>query len=170
MARDLQLRIENGEALRRLARDFRRLEDGKELRKRLRRELKDAGDRIVKAEQRAVRRLPSKGQSARAGRRSLRASTARATQLRIRTSGRRAGAVVWVNPRRMPAGQQNLPAYMEGVRPFQRWRHPVFGDRDAWVTQAPKPWFYRAARPHERDAEQAAARVIGAIATEIANR
>jgi hypothetical protein len=31
-----------------------------------------------------------------------------------------------------------------------RWRHPVFGDREQWVTQYGQPWFHapiRAGRP-----------------------
>ena len=170
MTRNLQLRIENGERLRTLAREFRGQGDGKELRKRLRKELKGTGTRIVKAEKHAVRALPSKGQSARRGRPSLRATTARATQLRIRTSGPRAGVTVWVNPKRMGPGRANLPAYMEGVRPFQRWRHPVFGDADTWVTQRPRPWFYRTAARYEDDAQRGAARVIDSIAREIESR
>ena len=170
MAVDQLLRIENGEALRRVARDIRQFEDGREMRKRLRAELKSAVTPIVQAEKRAVLALPSKGQSSRRGRRSLRRDIARATQARIRMSGPRAGALVWVNPRRMPPGKANLPGYLEGVRPFQRWRHPVFGDTDTWVTQQPRPWFYRTAARYENDVERAAVRAIESIATEIESR
>lgn len=166
---DAQLRIENGQRLAELARELRRFDDGKELRKELRRELKETGKRIVQAEKSAVRALPSKGQSARAGRRSLRGDIAKATALRIRTSGKRAGVAVWVNPKRMGPGRANLPGYLEGVRPFNRWRHPVHGT-DTWVTQRSRPWFYRTASRYEGDAQEAAARAIDAVARRIESR
>jgi hypothetical protein len=169
MAADLQLSIENGERLRALVRDLRRWEDGKELRKRLRRELKGTGGRIVRAEKAAVRALPSKGQNARLGRPSTRREIARATQLRIRTNGPRAGVMVWVNPKRMPPGKGAVPGFMEGIRPYQRWRHPVFG-RDAWTTQRAHPWFYRTAGRYGGEAQRAAERVIDGIAREIESR
>jgi hypothetical protein len=169
MAANLQLAIENGEQLRALVRDLRRLEDGKELRKRLRKELKGTGTRIVKAEKHAVRALPSKGQNARMGRPSTRREIARATQLRIRTNGPRAGVMVWVNPKKMPPGKGAVPGFMEGIAPYQRWRHPVFG-RDAWASQRPHPWFYRTAGRYGGEAQRAAERVINDIAREIESR
>lgn len=30
-----------------------------------------------------------------------------------------------------------------------RWRHPVFGNRERWVTQRGQPWFFRTIRPAE---------------------
>lgn len=30
-----------------------------------------------------------------------------------------------------------------------RWRHPVFGNREAWVTQRGQPWFFSSIRPEE---------------------
>ena len=168
MAATLQLSIENGERLRALAREFRSREDGKQLRKELRKELKGTGTRILKAEKAAVRALPSKGQNARAGRPSTRRQVARATQLRIRMSGPRTGVMVWVNPGRMPAGKGSVPGYMEGVRPYQRWRHPVFG-RDAWTTQRATPWFYRTAGRYGGEAQRAAARAIDRFADRIEN-
>lgn len=168
MAATLELALENGEALRDLVRDLRRHSDGKQLRKRLRKELKGTGTRIVKAEKQAVRALPSKGQNARLGRPSTRRQVARATQLRVRTNGPTAGVMVWVNPKKMPPGKQSVPAYMEGVRPYQRWRHPVFG-REAWTTQRATPWFYRTAGRYGGEAQRAAQRVIDGIAREIEN-
>lgn len=170
MARDLQFRIEEGEQLAELIRALKDLEDGKEIAKRLRRGLREAARPMVPAVRQAVLALPSSGLNARRGRQSLRRSVAKATALRVRTSGKRPGVVVWVNPRRMPAGQRNLPAYMEGLRPFHRWRHPVYGDEDTWVTQAPTPYFYRAIRPHEDRVADAGREVIRGIADEIANR
>jgi hypothetical protein len=169
MAATLQLAIENGDRLRDLVRETRRLEDGKVLRTQLRKELRRTGGRLLKEEKRAVRALPSKGQNARRGLPSTRRQVARATQLRVRTAGARAGVVVWVNPKKMPAGKQSVPGYMEGVRPYQRWRHPVFG-RDTWVTQRPTPWFYSTASRYGGEAQRAAVRAIDRYAREIESR
>lgn len=41
-------------------------------------------------------------------------------------------------------------AMLTDVELAPRWRHPVFGDRDLWVTQYGQPWFHapiRAGRP-----------------------
>jgi hypothetical protein len=170
MPRDLQFRIEDGQALREMIRDLRELEDGRELAKRLRRGLRQAAKPMVPAVRRSVLALPSRGLNARRGRDSLRRSVAKATQIRAKTSGSRPYVAVWVNPKRMPEGQANLPAYLEGIRPFQRWRHPVYGDGDTWVTQPPKPYFYRAIRPLEDGVAEEGRRVMNEIAAEIAGR
>jgi hypothetical protein len=47
-----------------------------------------------------------------------------------------------MNPKDMPPGELSLPLGMEGVK---RWRHPVYGNREVWVTQAPHPYFQQAA-------------------------
>lgn len=167
MAATLEVAIENGDRLRDIARAYRRRSDGKDLRKRLRKELRKTGTRLLKEEKQAVRRLPSKGQNARAGRPSTRRQVARATQLRIRTSGPTAGVVVWVNPRRMPADKRTVPGYMEGVRPYRPWRHPVYGNTDVWVAQQPIPWFYRTGGRYGGEAQRAAARVIDRFASAI---
>ena len=48
---------------------------------------------------------------------------------------------LFMDVHRMPSGQYALPITMEGLK---RWRHPVFGDRQVWVTQSPHPYFYPA--------------------------
>ena len=168
MSPSLQIRVQGGDDLRRLTRQLRGLEDGKKVRAEMRRALKAvADDRMVPAVRAAALAIPSKRESARRGRRSLRRSIARATQTRVRMAGPRAGVLVWVNPKRMPPGQQNLPAYMEGLRPFQRWRKPLFGDTEHWYTQRPHPYFYRAVRPHEDDTARRMTRIIDGVADKI---
>ena len=167
MARDLQFRIQQGQQFRDLSRRLREMEDGKEIAKRLRRELRRAARPMVPAVRAAVLATPSRGDNARRGRDSLRRSIARATQLQVKTSGSRPGVRVWINPRRMPEGQHNLPAYMEGIKPFDRWRHPVYGDENTWVTQEARPFFYRAIRPYEDGVVEAGDRVLREIAREI---
>lgn len=133
--------VSGGTQLRRIAVKLRAAgTEGQGLRRRMRRNLVAS----VKPMQDAVRRnalaIPVQG-TASTG---LRQSIARATQIRIRANGSTAVVRLWVNPDRMPAGQWNLPAYMEGQG--RAWRHPVFGG-DTWVTQASHPFFKPAVAP-----------------------
>lgn len=82
--------------------------------------------RVLAAEFPAV---PSKGGGGSTG---LRARLAAATQARRLRSAVR---FVVADP-----GGQAMARYTEGVG--GRWRHPVFGNRRAWVQQQPDPWFF----------------------------
>jgi hypothetical protein len=163
------LRVEGAERLRDLSRDLRRRSDGTQLRTLMRRELRDIVEEIVRAEQAAVRALPSKGQNAARGLPSTREQIARATTSQIRTAGKDVGVRAWVNPKRLPEGKKNLPAYMNREPGFTRWRHPVFaqeGRTRTYVDQPPKPWWYRTARPLE---EQAVTRTLAVLSRFVAD-
>lgn len=73
----------------------------------------------------------------------LRESAARGLKIeyRERATAKRPflGVRVRMSAASMPEGQGRLPKHMN----YSRWRHPVFGNRDAWVTQtiAPDGWF-----------------------------
>lgn len=149
----------------RLAADLRALEDGRELNDELRKELGDVAATGARSLRASIRAIPSKGQSARRGRRSLRAEMARAVEGKVRTT-RRPGLIVWVNPGRMPPGKKNLPAYMQGDPPFQRWRKPTFG-HSPWRTQAPHPYFERGVAPVADDAQRAAEAALDYIANRL---
>jgi hypothetical protein len=148
-----------------LAADLRRRREN-EINDRLRRELADVARPVAAAVRASVRATPSKGQTARMGRRSLRSKIARATEVKVRTT-RRPTVLVWVNPAAMPPGEKNLGGYLDGRRPFQRWRHRTFGHRP-WVTQQPHPYFDRATRQAAPAAERGTARVAEEISKEIA--
>lgn len=77
------------------------------------------------------------------GRSGLRAAVARSVQVQRRTSGSSAGVRIKANASSMPADQRSLPAYMDEGS----WRHPVLGNRAAWVTQTVTPpgWFTKTA-------------------------
>lgn len=160
------LRTQGAEQLRALSKDLRRAEEGKEIRREMVRELKSTAGELVQYEKQVVLSMPSKGENARRGRRGLRRRFATATQARVRASGDNAGVSVLVNPKRMPAGQQNLPAYMNAEPGYERLRHPVFGT-DAWVQQPPWPWFYAAARPFEGVAQRRLIAVLDKYADRI---
>lgn len=151
-----------------LARSLRRLENGKELRKQLRRDITKEVKPMVPAVRSRVKALPSKGESRRRGRPGLRASTAKATRLQAQMSGRFAGVTVRVDPKKMPSGMHNLPAYLEGREPFQRWRSPNFGRRsDSWKTQPAHPYFYAIARRYEPVAARAVEAAVDSIRRQI---
>jgi hypothetical protein len=149
--------------LRRLARDLRSAGDQQHINAELRRELMVVGRKGAAAVRASVRATPSKGQSARAGRRSLRAAIASATEAKVRNSTR-PGVIVWVNPGRMPAGERALPGLLDGQG---RWRHPVFGNKRVWRGQRSHPYFDRAIRPIEGELADAGDRVLDNIANEI---
>jgi hypothetical protein len=82
----------------------------------------------------------------------LRARIAGCVTLSSGTDADSAYASVWVNPFKMLPDYVTLPLYMEGVttertryrHDYSRWRHPVFGDREVWVSQDSHPYFYQA--------------------------
>lgn len=101
---------------------------------------------IAKQAKANVRALPSRGRSS-----GLRRRVARTVRVTARSSGAGVGVRIWADPKRMPGGQGNLPRHLD----TGRWRHPVFGDRDTWVTQTVPPgWFGRAARDKGDDARR----------------
>lgn len=71
--------------------------------------------------------------------RGLRAAIARGITARTAMSVKSAGVRIHVNTTQLPPDQKSLPALMDGGR---TWRHPVFGNREVWVTQQAAPWFY----------------------------
>lgn len=151
--------------LRRLARDLRSAGDQQHINEQLKRELMRVGRKGAAAVRASVRATPSKGQSARAGRRSLRGAIANAAEAKVRNTTR-PGVIVWVNPGRMPEGERALPGLMDGQG---RWHHPTFGRRSKgdWAVQRPHPYFDRAISPIEGELADAGDRVLNRIANQI---
>jgi hypothetical protein len=81
----------------------------------------------------------------------LRDTVARATSAKTSVTSRSASLRVRAAQAKMPPDQRKLPRYLNDGR----WRHPVFGNHTAWVTQtAPPAWFDDAAEstgPKVRD-------------------
>lgn len=160
------LTVTGAAELRRLARDLRNAGDKQDINEQLRRELMEVGRKGAAAVRANVRATPSKGQSARAGRRSLRAAVARSVEVKVRNTTR-PGVIIWTNPGRMPAGEQSLPAYLEGV--FKPWRHPRWGDRRRgnWFNQRAHPYFYSALDPIAGQLADAGNRVLDRTADKV---
>lgn len=72
----------------------------------------------------------------------LRSTTARATVVQVKMSGN-PSVRIRVDKGQLPPDQRKLPGYMNDGK----WRHPVMGNRKAWVTQtvSPREWFDRPA-------------------------
>jgi hypothetical protein len=155
-----------------LNKQFRRVADGKELRKELASGLRGVLRPYVPRVRAAYLASPSKGHAfssrARRAQPPLRALLAKATRVEVRLTGRQAGARLRVDGRRMPTGMRSLPAYWEGTKP--RWRHPVFGDRDTWVDQRARPTFEKVVRPSEAEARREVERVVGRTLDKIARQ
>lgn len=142
-------------AYRQLAKDLRKA-GKKDLRAALRKQINDAGRPVLQDVQSAVRniRVTSHGggtaqrrkfnveratttrAKASAGRRKagLRDSIARATKLQVTAKG----VKFVVRSALLPEDQRSLPRHLDSAK---GWRHPVFGNRDNWVSQKGQPYF-----------------------------
>lgn len=144
----MQLVLVDSGDLKAISRALRHRADGKELRKELVAELKQAAAPLVPKVQQAWRtapidRKPGRKGSKRHTRGQLRELLADSTWAQARLTGKEAGVRIRSDGRKMPNQMKSLPGYAEGIR-RRPWRHPVMGDRDTWVTQRPFPSFYQA--------------------------
>jgi len=153
----MQLVLVDSGDLKHISKALRNHADGKRLRKELAAELKEAAAPMVPLVQAAWRSAPSEGHArssrARRGQPDLRELLARSTWVQARLTGKEAGVRIRSDGRRMPDRFKALPGYAEGIR-RRPWRHPVFGDRETWVTQKPFPRFYEAVQPDEAQARR----------------
>lgn len=119
----------NQSDLRDLVRDISKHGDAKAFRKELSSGMRAAVKPIVVKARAAVRSQPG-------GRKStgLRADIARAVQMKVdmRATSERIGIRVRLDGSKLRSHPKGIVAAYEGVRP---WRHPLFGNRDKWVTQ-----------------------------------
>lgn len=117
------------------------------------RNMREAMKPLVPDLRAAVRGIPSSGK----GHTGLRDKIARGVQVKVSTAGRSVGARIRVDARLLPDNAKSLPELLEGTVP---WRHPVYGNTDNWVTQAPHPFFYRTLKPHESAVQTRMAQVL----------
>jgi len=139
MVADLELRT--GKDLKRIGAELRRM-NNKALKQEFTKELRAAARPMVPAVRQAIRQIPSKRGYSASG---LRGHMSKAVKLEVRTAGRDAGVRIRVDGRKMPNRARAVQAYMEGLK--KPWRHPVYGNRENWVKQDPKPYFFKTVRP-----------------------
>ncbi|MGW0537808.1 hypothetical protein [Streptomyces sp. NPDC003032] len=154
------------EGLDALARAIRAEEDGKELRKELARNLRDAlrpGAEHAKA---SVMGMVSAGGLP--TRPALRSSIARKIRPEVKLGGRWTGARVKAFKTRNVRGFPNAP---KRTNRASGWRHPVFGDREVWVQQRGKlGWFDRSFQGREGLYKEAVEAAMHNMAQRIASR
>ena len=117
-----------------------------EIQKAMRKRLNAAAKPIVAEVKQAALALPSKVEngSTQEGYEnlfSLRRAIASSVKSRFNGTGRGGVLQIRVSSTEFVAlsgRPRTIPYYLEGRR--RRWRHPVFGNRDNWVEQAPKPF------------------------------
>lgn len=163
MAGEIYVSIQGGKHLETIVANLKQVGEV-ELARELKAGIRKAAKPMVPAVRKSIGQIPSKqGGVTRLGG-SLRADMQRATKLQIRTTRSMAGINIRVDGRKMPEGKKSLPSYMEGRK--RPWRHPVFGNRNVWVTQPGHPYFYKVAEPLARSVKLE----IDAVATRIARK
>ena len=163
-------RVLGAKELKALAKDLKQQENGKERRKEMVQGLRKAVKPMVPALRAAIQRIPSKGHGPRKGRKgTLRSEFSRSVTTQVRTTGKNAGAAVFMNPRKMPDGTKSLPAYFEQKPGYTRLRHPTFGNWELPQQQKvpPRGYFTQTVVPLIKDAREVAEEVIKKTAKDL---
>ena len=161
------IRLEVKHDLNSLARALRREEDGKELRKDLVRNLRQAVAPAVDEAKGAIRSMSSRGHAGL----SLRSAVARAVTVQVKTGGKAVGVKVRARGTTV-RGFTNAPRLLNSAK---GWRHPNIGagrrgQRD-WVAQVGKPdWFDGPLRRHHAEYRKAVIQAMDDMAQRIARR
>lgn len=150
-----------------LARALRREEDGKQLRKDLVRNFREAVKPAVDEAKSSIRSMPSRGHAGL----SLRSDVARSVGMQVKTGGRSVGVKVRARGTKV-RGFTNAPRLLNSRK---GWRHPNIGaghrgQRD-WVAQLGEPdWFDGPMRSHRTAYRRAAIKAMDDMAQRIARR
>ena len=148
-----------------LARALKSEEDGKQLKKDLLRNLRNALKPVrdeVKAE---INSMTSHGGSHGLA---LRRTVARKVTVQTRLTGRSAGVKLIAKKTPDLRGFRNAPKRLNSKK---GWRHPAFGDREDWVQQMGKPdWFDGPVRRRRSEFRKAVAQVLDEMADRIKRR
>ncbi len=143
----LQVEIKGQDDLRRVARAL-RLADKDGLRRELATAIRQAARPTLDAIQASAGRISTRGYpKPGAVRRFTRPVPAKGTRAKIAAAVGSTVRVAEDNPRvsftvrsaRLPLELRNMPRKFDSGR---TWRHPVMGNRNAWVGQSGQPWFW----------------------------
>jgi len=159
------LGVETHEGLAALVRAIRAEEDGKQLRKDLAKNMREALKPGAAEAKSGIMSMASAGmQTAPA----LRSSIARKIRPEVKLGGRWSGARVKAFKTKNVRGFPNAP---KRTNRAGGWRHPVFGNRDVWVQQQGKiDWFDRAFQGREGVYKAAVEQAMEDMARRIASR
>lgn len=158
------LGVENIEGLDALVRAIRAEEDGKQLRKDLAKNMREALKPGAQQAKNSIMAMVSvKGATP-----SLRTSIAKKIRPEVKLGGHWSGARVKAFKTKNIRGFPNAP---KRTNRASGWRHPVFGNRDVWVAQRGKlEWFDRSFRGRENIYNEAVAEAMEDMARRIADR
>jgi hypothetical protein len=148
VAESIRLHVDDDGQCSRLAAAFRESASNRGLREDLRREIRATSAEVVTDLRAAVLGLRITGEGSHVPRSvatarpgpPLRASIADAVRLRTSLAGRSPGVRIDVDSGRLPAELGGMPSRLDEGR----WRHPVYGNREAWTTEyaAPGGWWF----------------------------
>lgn len=167
---DASLRLDTrttGADLRTIARELSKMDDRK-VKDLLKRRIEDAAKPFVPRVRASVMAIPTTGTKT-TGLRGRIADCVQVASWEPRGSTRQVSVAVEIDPKKMPDRERGLPLYMEGTpeKRHDRWRHPVYGNRDNWVTQPSHPYFYQAASGFGRAAGDAVKAALDDITRQI---
>jgi hypothetical protein len=149
-----------------LGRALRSVEDGKQLRKDLMKNLRTALKPAVDQAKSTIRSMPATG--VRHGGLSLRNEVAKKVTTEIRLSGRSAGARVRAKTTPNVRGFDTAPKRLNRAK---GWRHPLFKNRERWYSQIGIPgWFDRPMQAGKSRYRKAVLDAMDNTAREIARR
>ena len=130
----------------------------KEVKKELRKGLREAVKPLVPKARGSVLGQASKGRGT-----GLRKDMARAVEVKIDLGGRNPGVRLRLNGRKLNGRPAGLVGMYEGVVP---WRHPVFGT-GTWVSQPHRGFLTEVGRAGEADVARGAAKTMNDIGRKI---
>jgi hypothetical protein len=158
----MHIEVTGAEDLRRASAQLRTVADGKAMRRDLMKGLRQGVLPAVASVKAAALALPAHGPKSTG----LRRRIARATSPQVRTGGR--NPIVRVRISRRGMGDQ---AALPRVLNERQFRHPVYGNRDLWVSQRGVPgWFERAIRPTEPAVRKEMEAVLDRLEKSLAHR
>ena len=158
------LGVETHDGLAALVRALRAEEDGKDLRKDLAKNMRDALRPGAEQAKSSIMGMISVHGATPA----LRTSIAKKIRPEVKLGGRWSGARVKAFKTKNIRGFPNAPKRTNRAK---GWRHPVYGNRENWVHQRGKlEWFDRAFRGREGIYKQAVESAMEDMARRIANR
>lgn len=159
------LGVETVEGLAALVRAIRREEDGKELRKELAKNMREALKPGATEAKSSIMAMSSAGLRTAPA---LRASIARKIRPEVKLGGRWSGARIKAFKTKNIRGFPNAP---KRTNRASGWRHPVYGNREVWVHQRGKvDWFDRAFQGREGHYKAGVEQAMEDMARRIANR
>lgn len=160
------LGVETHTGLAALVRAIRAEEDGKELRKELAKNMREVLKPAAVEAKNSIMAMPTT--TARPVTPALRTSIARKIRPEVKLGGRWSGARVKAFKTKNIRGFPNAP---KRTNRASGWRHPVFGNRDIWVTQRGKAdWFDDSFKGREGVYKEAVEQAMESMARRIADR